>query len=153
MITFLEFAAIVLVTGIALSLSLDWIKRQHVRWSGLATLVLASGAAYAGSFALDMIVGACIGFYKFSPLTLPIFTWTGIAIALHSYATSLNAHRGWIVTPYLVLGGLAFVMGMIGPHRYSVLVGLPLILIGVLLIYSKLPESDRPTPLGDGLNS
>src|SRR6266702_3056144 len=104
---FLEFATIVAVGAIALFVTLGWMEQQHPRWRRFAAFGVASGAAFAASFALDLFVGAYVGFYSFSPLALPVFTWSGIAIALHCLARSPVVSPRWIQIPYLGFGGIA----------------------------------------------
>jgi hypothetical protein len=136
---FLEFVAIVLLGVVALSAVLGWIKQAHPRWRDLAAFMVAAGAAYSGSFALDMSIGAFLGYYSFSPLTLPVFAWSGIAIALHCFARSASVRGLWIALPYLGFGGLAVSTGLLGPHKFNIAVGMPLIVFAIfsLLLGSK----------------
>lgn len=103
---------------------------------------LALGAAYSASSALDMFFGALLKVYPFSPLSVPIFTWGGMAIALHVAARMVAVSVNWTRNPYLLLGGLATIAGVFGTHRYSLLVGFPLLLIGLTE-----RASSKPAPL------
>jgi hypothetical protein len=119
-IGFLEFAGLVFIGATVLFAVLGWIKDRHPGWRNVAAIVVAAGAAYSASFALDMCIGA--------------FTWSGIAIILHLFARSVSARRVWIGTPYLFFGALAVTPGLVGPHKLDIAVGVPLILFGILSI-------------------
>jgi hypothetical protein len=141
---FLEFAAIVFVGVFTLSGVLRWTKQAHPRWRDFVAFMFAAGAAYSASFAFDMGIGAFVGYYSFSPFTLPVFTWSGIAIALHCFARSASVHRRWIALPYLGFGGLAVITGLLGPHKFNMAVGTPLIVFAIfsLLLGSKSAAQD-----------
>jgi len=103
---------------------------------------LALGAAYSASFALDMFFGALLGVYTFSPLSVPIFTWGVMAIALHFVARMVAVSVNWTRNPYLLLGALAAIAGVFGTHRHSLLVGVPLLLIGLA---GRAPSKPAPS--------
>ena len=127
----MEFAAIVTVGGIILFAVLTWIQQNHPRWRNFSAFVVAAGAAYAASFTLDLFIGASIGFYPFSPFTIPVFTWSGITVALHCLARYASVSPRWIQLPYLGFGGIAAMAGILGPHRFNIAVGTPLILFAL----------------------
>jgi len=127
----LEFVAILSVGGTVLFAVLGWIKQNHPRWRDVSAFVVATGAAYAASFALDLFIGAYVGFYPFSPFTLPVFAWSGIAIALHRLAQFASVSPRWIQLPYLGIGGIAVMAGLMGPHKFNIAVGTPLVLFAL----------------------
>lgn len=137
MLAFLEFVAIVIAGGITLSAALSWMKQKHPRWRDCAAFVVAGGAAYAASFALDMFIGAYVRVYSFSPFTIPVFTWSGIAVALHRFARSASVTRRWMILPYLAIGGIAMMTGFLGPHKYNIAVGAPLVLFALFSFLSS----------------
>ncbi len=90
-------------------------------------------AAYTASFALDMIVGALAGVYSFSPLTLPVFTWAVIAFTLFVLSRHVRPQNCWICAAFYLIGGIAVFAGLLGPARYGILVGIPLMLFALVL--------------------
>lgn len=136
MVPFFEFAAVVALSGLALFVLLRWIRNTSPVWRNTAGFLVGLGAAYAGSFALDLFIGASVGFYPFQPLTIPVFTWSGIAIALHGFARFVSVSRRWLNLPYFIVGGLATMTGILGSHKYSILVGVPLILFALVSLVS-----------------
>jgi len=93
-----------------------------------------------------MCVGAFVGFYSFSPFVFPVFTWSGIGVALHLHALFISVSRRWLLLPYIGIGGLAVITGFLGPNRYNIAVGAPLILIAALSQFwlgSKPPEQNK----------
>jgi hypothetical protein len=132
LLPFLEFVGMIVVVGVALTTVIQWIVRKHPRWRGPSAFVVAFGAAYAASLALDVFIGAFVGFYPFTPFTPPVWTWSGIAIALHSLARFASGGPSrWIQLPYLGIGGFAAMTGFLGPHKHSIAVGAPLILFAL----------------------
>jgi hypothetical protein len=146
---FVEFVVIMSVGGIALFAVLSWIRQHHPRWRNFSAFVVAAGAAYAASFALDLFVGACLGFYPFRPFTFPVFTWSGITIALHSLARYASVSTRWIQVPYLGVGGIAAMAGILGPHRYNIVVGTPLILFALFPAFLSDKSSRHVFPIAE----
>lgn len=138
MVPFLEFVAIVGLGGVSLFAFLGWIKDKHPGWRNTAGFFVGLGSAYAGSFALDLFIGASTGFYHFHPLTIPVATWTGIAVVLYAFTRFVSSSRRLVAFPYFTIGGIATMAGILGAHRYSVFVGAPLIFFAlVFLAFSK----------------
>jgi len=127
---FFEFVAVVVLGGVVLVALLSWISKTRPAWRNMTGFLFALGAAYAGSFALDLFIGASLGVYPFRPFTVPVFTWSGMAIVLHGCAQFVSSSRRWVSVPYFIVGGIATMTGMLGSHRYSILVGAPLMLFG-----------------------
>ena len=140
---FLEFTSILIVAGITLVALINWVERKHPRWRNIAAFALACGGAYAASFVLDMFLGSLTGYYPFSPLTLPVFTWSGIAIALQYLARSTSISLYWAVLPYWGVGLLAVFMGFVGPHKYNIAVGAPLVLFGLVSLLNTKAEGQN----------
>jgi len=127
-----EVGAIIFVGGLVLFGLVNWVEREHPNWRNPVAFILALGAAYAASFALDMFVGALAGVYSFSPLTLPVFTWTVIAFILFVLSRHLRPQNRWICAAFCLIGGIACFAGLLGPDRYSMLVGIPLMFFGLV---------------------
>ena len=132
MLLLLEVGAIIFVGGMVLFAFVKWVELKHSKWRNPVAFFLALGAAYAASFALDMFVGALAGVYSFSPLTLPVFTWAVIAYSLFILSRHLRPQNRWICAAFYLIGGIAVFAGLLGPARYSILVGIPLMLFGLV---------------------
>ena len=92
----------------------------------LIGLLLAGVAAYAFSFAVDLLLGGLLGVYPTTAF-LPVVTWS-----LLSVVTSLGALRAapshrLLVLPYVAFALLAILGGIIG-HRYSLGVAAAMVL-------------------------
>ncbi len=135
MLALLQFAVFTLAVFGSLGLLLMWIRRRHPRWRSPVAFVVALGAAYAASFSLDMFVGSLVEVYAFKPYVSAVFVWMGYAIGLHLLAAMVAVSTKPVWVPYILTGTLAAVVGSLGPHRYNILVGLPL--VGIGLIYRR----------------
>src|SRR5947209_17813019 len=62
----------------------------------------------------------------------PVSTWPGMAVVLQSCAQLVSSSRRWVSVPYFIVGGIATMTGMLGSHRYSILVGAPLMLFALV---------------------
>lgn len=130
----LEVGAIIFVGGGLILFGLvKWVEREHPNWRNPVAFILALGAAYAASFALNMFVGALAGVYSFSPLTLPVFTWAVIAFILFVLSRHLRPQNRWICAAFYLIGGIAVFAGLLSPARYNILVGIPLMLFALVL--------------------
>ncbi len=132
MLRFFEFAAVVVLGGVVLLTLLSWIRETRPVWRNTTGFLVALGAAYAASFALGLFIGASVGFYPLHPLTIPVFTWSGLAVALHGSARFVSSSNRSVSLPYVIVGGIATMTGILGSHRYSILVGAPLILFALV---------------------
>jgi hypothetical protein len=111
----------------------------------LISLILATGAAYAFSFAADLLVGGLIGVYPRSAF-LPAVTWSIISIVAVFIACAINgSNPRWLSIPYAGFGLLAGLAGAIGPHRYSLIVAILMFLHGYLLWRSAPPAPSGRT--------
>lgn len=135
MLALLQFVVFTLAVFGSLGLLLMWIRRCHPRWRTAAAFVVAMAAAYAASFSLDLFVGSLVGVYKFKPYVMAVFLWMGYAVGLHLLATMVAVSTKPVRVPYILTGTLAAVVGILGPHRYNILVGLPL--VGIGLVYRR----------------
>lgn len=134
MLQFFEFLALVVFCSLGLFALLGWVRNKRPSWRNVTGFLVALGAAYAASFALDLFFGGLVGFYPFGPLTLPLFTWLGITIVLHALAQFVSVSKRFVTLPYFIVGGIATMTGIVGSHRYSVLVGTPLILFALVCL-------------------
>jgi hypothetical protein len=85
-------------------------------------ITLASFAAYAISFALDLLFGALLGVYP-GTAYLPSVVWNVGGLAALTVALRLAPPRLYLTIPFLLFGGLALFGGLVG-HRHSLLVGI-----------------------------
>ena len=70
------------------------------------SLILATGAAYAFSVAVDFGVGGLIGIYPPTAF-LPAVTWSVISAVLIFAAALLSRFSRWLALPYTVFGTLS----------------------------------------------
>ena len=85
------------------------------------SLALATGAAYAFSFAVDLLLGGLIGVYP-NTAFLPVITWSAISTMALLAARATSRGSGWLAVPYVALGLLAAFGGAVGshPHNFAV---------------------------------
>lgn len=89
-------------------------------------LLLATLAAYAFSFAVDLLFGGLLGIYP-STAFLPVVTWSVISIVASLGALLIMPTARLLVLPYIVFAALATVGGIIG-HRDSLAVAASMLL-------------------------
>jgi hypothetical protein len=82
----------------------------------LVSFVLAVFAAYAFSFAVDLLVGGFSGVYTETAF-LPVVTWSLVSLAAIWFAFRITTIGGRLWIPYALFGLLAGVGGAVGPHR------------------------------------
>jgi hypothetical protein len=84
-------------------------------------VILAAVAAYAFSFALDLLLGGLMGVYP-STAFLPVVTWSVVATVLLILAARTTHRRAWLAFPFVAFGLLALLGGLVGnhPHSYGV---------------------------------
>ena len=94
------------------------------------SFLFATVAAYAFSFAIDILVGVWVGVYSTAGY-LPVVTWSvisGVAIFLSS---KITPNWRWLALPYVGFGLLAGFGGLVG-HRYDFIVA------GAMLLHAFL---------------
>lgn len=107
------------------------------------SLAIAAGAAYAFSFAIDLLIGGLIGFYP-NTVFLPVVTWSVISGVLLLAARAVVAGRlRWLSLPYVLFGTLAAFGALAGTHLYSLGVA-GLLFVHALLIW-KAGQQRTPT--------
>jgi hypothetical protein len=84
----------------------------------ILTLIFLLLAAYAFSFAADMLFGALFNGYPKSAF-LPAITWGVISIAAFSVAMNISTLRKWFSIPFAVFGTFALFGAFIGTHPHS----------------------------------
>ena len=84
-------------------------------------ILLAVGAAYAFSFAIDLLLGALMGVYP-STAFLPVVTWAVIATVALALSYKVSAGSRWLAIPFAAFGTLALFGALVGqhPHNYGV---------------------------------
>jgi hypothetical protein len=87
------------------------------------SLVLATGAAYALSFAADILIGVVTGSYSRSG-TLPIVTWSLVSVVALFTAMVVSRRDKRIAWPYFAFALIAVVGGVVGSSRDFVVAGL-----------------------------
>jgi hypothetical protein len=85
------------------------------------SLILATGAAYAFSFAIDLLAGGLLGVYP-SSAYLPVVTWSVISVIAILAAWKVTRSSRWLALPYAVFGILATLGGMVGSHPHNFVV-------------------------------
>ena len=85
------------------------------------SLILTTVAAYAFSFALDLLIGGLIGAYP-STAYLPVFAWSAISVVALFISLKLVRDRRWMPFPFVAFGCLAAFAGLFGTSRRSLVV-------------------------------
>jgi hypothetical protein len=111
------------------------------------SLLLAAGAAYAFSFAVDLLIGGLIGVYPSSAF-LPVITWSVISAVLMLVARTVVGFRlRWLAFPYVLFGSLATLAALTGTHLYNFGVA-GLLFVHAFLVWKAGPQAssrDRGT--------
>jgi len=106
----------------------------------VTSVVLAGIAAYAFSFACDLLIGAWFGVYPRTAY-VPVITWSIISILLLFMARTIATDVRWLALPYALLGLLAALGGLIG-QRHSLLVSGAVLLHGFGIWYARPKEAE-----------
>jgi hypothetical protein len=81
-------------------------------------IILAAAAAYAFSFAIDLLLGGLVGVYP-STAFLPVVTWSLIATVALVVAYKSAAGSRWLALPFVALGAVALLGAVVGSHPHS----------------------------------
>jgi len=81
-------------------------------------LVLATAAAYAFSFTIDLLFGGLSGVYP-STAFLPVVTWSVISAVAIVAARSIATNARWLALPYVAFGAIATLGAFVGSHPHS----------------------------------
>ncbi len=98
------------------------------------SLILAAGAAFALSFAMDVLTGIVTGAYSKSS-ALPIVTWSLISAVTLFAAIVVSRFDRRIAWPYFAFALIAAIGGVVGSRRDFVVAGL-LALNGVAIFWT-----------------
>ena len=90
----------------------------------IAGFVLACGAAYSASCAIDLFLGSIFGIYP-ATAHIPVVTWTITAWFIFLVARWLHP-KPVLTLPFALVGGLALLGAMVGPHpiNYGIAIGM-----------------------------
>ena len=99
----------------------------------LIALVLASAAAFAFSFALDLLFGTWAGVYNNNTAYLPVATWGLVAAVAFVIALSLRPRPEVVYGPCFFFGALALFGAVVGRHPHSYAVAIGMLLEGLLV--------------------
>lgn len=81
-------------------------------------LFLSVVAAYAFSFAIDLLLGGIFGIYP-NTVYPPVVTWSVISAAAFIGAVKVVSLRGWLGIPFAVFGTLALFGALVGTHPHN----------------------------------
>ena len=84
----------------------------------VVAVLLAGVAAYALSFAFDLLLGGIIGVYPETAFLL-VVTWSIISAVLLIVAIKLTRQRIWLVLPFAAFTIFALVGAIVGTHLHS----------------------------------
>jgi hypothetical protein len=117
----------------------------------VVSLILATGGAYAFSFAFDLFLGGLLGAYP-TTASLSAITWFVISGVLALAACFLSRSNPWLALPYAVFGILTFLGGLAEMHPHNFLVSGALFLqVYILRRASRLPYARSSTSGASGL--
>lgn len=80
--------------------------------------ILSAVAAYAFSFAIDLLLGGLVGVYP-NTAYLPVVTWSAIGTVALVLATRATSRSLLLAAPFAVFGALALFGAVIGTHPHS----------------------------------
>jgi hypothetical protein len=102
-------------------------------------ILLAAGAAYAFSFAVDLLLGGLAGVYP-ATAYVAVVTWSFMATVAPFVAYKSAAGSRWLALPFAVFGALALLGAVLGAHPHSYGVA-GLLLIQALIVWRLAPKA------------
>jgi hypothetical protein len=141
---------------LTLFIVLRWVHRKHPKWRTSAAFIVEVGSAYSASFVFDMLLQSAVGNLDFGNVVGPLVIWLSTAIACHYLARHVALSNHILSISYFVVGAVALVAAVV--HIYNFFVGLPLLLIGFILLgtnrhFSSTIEGSRMKPPSRGITS
>ena len=100
---------------------------------GITTFILAAISAYTFSFSLDLLFGAMGGVYP-STAYLPVVTWSLISALLLIIDLKIKRRKLYIWFPFVLVGLLAILGGIVGSHPHNYLVGVVLLAEAAIIV-------------------
>jgi hypothetical protein len=85
-------------------------------------ILLSVIAAFAFSFAIDLLLGALFGVYPDTAF-LPVVTRSVISVLAVIGAVKVASLRGWLAVPFVAFSALALFGAVVGTHPHSFGVG------------------------------
>ena len=105
----------------------------------IAAFVLTLVAAYAFSFAADMLFGRLLGGYP-DTVWVPIATWCIIAVILTYFGAALSRARIATVLPWVIIGATALFGSIFGSHVHSYIVSIVVLLVALWRFWAYSPN-------------
>lgn len=81
-------------------------------------IALAAIAAYAFSFAIDLLLGGLAGVYP-ATAYLPVVTWSLIATVALVIAVKTARRSSWLALPFCAFGAVALLGAFVGTHPHN----------------------------------
>ncbi len=105
----------------------------------VASFVFALVAAYAFSFAADMLFGRLFGGFP-DTVWVPIATWSIIAVVLAYLGAALSKARVATVVPWVIIGVIALIGSIFGSYVHSYIVAAAVLLVAVWRFWACSPS-------------
>jgi hypothetical protein len=102
----------------------------------VAALVVAAGAAYTFSFAIDLLFGGLWGVYP-STVYPAVVTWSAMSCAAIWAACRISPTSRWLWTPYFALGLISAFGGFVSHHPLDFAVAVMLFVHAFLVLISR----------------
>lgn len=118
---------------------------HHSNFRLTVSLILSIVAAYAFSFAIDMLIGALTGTYE-STAFLPVVTWSTITIIAQFLAIRFARDGRWLALPYIGFGMLATFGGVAAKNHRDFVVAAVMFLQACVLWKVVRPRSSTHRP-------
>lgn len=124
--------------------------RPHViRWfKFVSALALSAGAAYALSFAVDILVGVLMHVYP-ATASAAVVTWSAIAVVLSLVSLLLAKGNRWASIPYVIFGIVAVIGGFVAAHPRDFIVAGALFVQMFAVWCATKPSVPRPEVVVD----
>lgn len=95
-------------------------------------MFIAAVAAYAFSFAADLLIGGLAGVYASNVYSAAV-TWSVAAAALTWAALKLRHRRGWLAVPFFLVTAVATVGAVVGTHPHNWAVATVMCILSLLI--------------------
>jgi hypothetical protein len=102
------------------------------RYSTITAVLFAAVAAFAFSFAIDLLIGGLVGVYS-SNVYAATVTWSVGAAVLTWAAVKIRGRRGWLAVPFFIIAVAACIGAVVGahPHNWGVAAAMIVLTIAV----------------------
>lgn len=122
---------------------------QPVGWFRFVlSFLLSVGAAYAFSFAVDILVAVLVRAYP-ATASVAVCTWSAIAIVLSFVSLLLARYNRWASMPYAIFGLLAIIGGVVAANRRDFVIAGAMFFQAFAVWCATKPSAPKEEPVVD----